>query len=646
MARTLYTSQGAPVDVGMELGRGGEGAVFELPAFRDQVAKLYHNPLDAKKQAKLRYMATTADAELLSYIAWPKETLHQSRGGPVLGFMMPKVSNRDAIHKVYSPAYRKQAYPSSAWDFLLFVARNIAASFKTVHAHGHVIGDVNQNSFMVGRDSKVVLIDSDSFQVNAQDALHFCTVGVPHFTPPELQSLPKFDGYARTPNHDNFGLALLIFHVLFGGRHPYSGVPLKDDVGNALEADIARFRYAYARDNHTRGFKPPPKSIPITMLPDAVESMFHLAFTEKGASGARPNAQQWVAALDGLRARLKKCAASSMHVYPDHLSACPWCALDKYGAPFFVDLGTTVKSTSSGFILTQTWAFIERVQAPAPVHIPSPDAFSTKAQPLPKGIPGPNTIYLYRVAVIAMAIAVAVGIPSLWFLALFAGVAGWNLVGGLGASKRQAERAIRDVAVQTARAEFNQRAEQLMREAGPEGFHARKTELSRLKNQLEAIPKAEQEELNQLQATAHERQKQRYLDSKYISDYPIPGVGAARKAALRSFGIETAADVTWDKVRAVRGFGEQRTRAVVDWKQNLERKFQFNPATAITVADKNAVKAKFAATRTSLEHQLARAPGELQQYTQRASTKATSLLPMVEAAAQRLAQAQADLAII
>lgn len=93
------------------------------------------------------------------------------------------------------------------------------------------MGDVNQNSFMVGRDSKVVLIDSDSFQINANGTLHLCEVGVSYFTPPELQTLSSFIGFERTENHDNFGLALLIFHVLFGGRHPYSGVPLISDAG-------------------------------------------------------------------------------------------------------------------------------------------------------------------------------------------------------------------------------------------------------------------------------------------------------------------------------------------------------------------------------------------------------------------------------
>ena len=34
--------------------------------------------------------------------------------------------------------------------------------FATAHEHGHVVGDVNHSFLYGGRDSKVVLIDSDS----------------------------------------------------------------------------------------------------------------------------------------------------------------------------------------------------------------------------------------------------------------------------------------------------------------------------------------------------------------------------------------------------------------------------------------------------------------------------------------------------
>jgi DNA-binding helix-hairpin-helix protein with protein kinase domain len=231
MMKTYVTGTGKTIEIGLELGKGGEGSAYEVPADHHWVAKLYneHHQPDALKQAKLRYMAAMADQELLSYAAWPQETLHETAHGPVVGFLMPKISGRVPIHMLYSPAHRRQEYPQAAWDFLLFAARNTAAAFDAIHQHGHVLGDVNQGNVLVGADSKVFLIDTDSFQINANGTIHLCKVGVAHFTPPELQGVASFDRVPRTSNHDNFGLALLIFHLLFGGRHPYSGKPLRDD---------------------------------------------------------------------------------------------------------------------------------------------------------------------------------------------------------------------------------------------------------------------------------------------------------------------------------------------------------------------------------------------------------------------------------
>ena len=456
MGRTVFTSKGTALEIGRELGRGGEGSVFEVAGLKDQVAKLYHKAPDLKKQGKLKFMASAADAQLISYVAWPQDTLHPSKGGPVIGFLMPRVAAKEAIHMVYSPAHRRQDYPKAAWDFLLFVARNIAASFEAVHSHGHVIGDVNQDSVMVGRDSKVVLIDSDSYQVDANGTLHLCEVGVSHFTPPELQSLSSFDEYTRTANHDRFGLALLIFHVLFGGRHPFSGVPQRNGVGDALETDIKHFRYTYARDSQARGFKPPPRSIPISIVPDAIESMFHAAFTETGAAGNRPTAQQWVAALDSLRGRLRKCGASPVHLYPDHLTRCPWCALEQEGVVYFVDLGTTVMPSASGFVLTQVWALIQAIPAPQALSIPSPHNYSVIAQPLPPGMTTEGTTLLYRVLAIGCATGVVVLAPGAWFLALIGGWAGWAAAGNVGSSVRSAEATKRKAALESAKDEYDQ----------------------------------------------------------------------------------------------------------------------------------------------------------------------------------------------
>ncbi|HDV2119244.1 TPA: helix-hairpin-helix domain-containing protein [Escherichia coli] len=572
MKPTLYTATGECVTPGRELGKGGEGAVYDINEFVDSVAKIYHTPPPALKQDKLAFMAATADAQLLNYVAWPQATLHGGRGGKVIGFMMLKVSGKEPIHMIYSPAHRRQRYPHCAWDFLLYVARNIASSFATVHEHGHVVGDVNQNSFMVGRDSKVVLIDSDSFQINANGTLHLCEVGVSHFTPPELQTLSSFVGFERTANHDNFGLALLIFHVLFGGRHPYSGVPLISDAGNALETDITHFRYAYASDNQRRGLKPPPRSIPLSMLPSDVEAMFQQAFTESGVATGRPTAKAWVAALDSLRQQLKKCPVSAMHVYPAHLTDCPWCALDNQGVIYFIDLGEEVITTGGDFVLAAIW-----------------------------------------------------------------------IIGSLTSKAYKAEVQQRREAFNRAKMDYDHLVRQIQQVGGLEGFIAKRTMLEKMKDEILGLPEEEKRALAALHDTARERQKQKFLEGFFIDVASIPGVGPARKAALRSFGIETAADVTRRGVKQVKGFGDHLTQAVIDWKASCERRFVFRPNEAITPADRQAVMAKMTAKRHRLESTLTVGATELQRFRLHAPARTMPLMEPLRQAAEKLAQAQADL---
>lgn len=218
--------------------------------------------------------------------------------------------------------------------------------------------------------------------------------------------------------------------------------------------------------------------------------------------------------------------------------------------------------------------------------------------------------------------------------------------GGGASSERNKERATRKSVADAAKREYDRLVDRAKREAGPEGFYARGAELSKMKDKLKVLPHAEQDELNRLQATAQERQKEKFMNSCFIDRASIPGVGPARTAALRSFGIETAADVTRNRVMQVRGFGESLTCAVVDWRQSCERQFQFNPAIAVSQSDRDAVRSKFAAKRSALERALAAGPSELQQLRQRAASQLTALTPQIRAAAQKLAQARADLNLL
>lgn len=646
MAKTFTSSTGATIQLGRELGRGGEGAVFELMPDCPFVAKVYLKPLDAKKQDKLRYMPTITSERLVKYVAWPQATITDGRNGPVVGYLMPKVAKHTDVQMLYSPAHRRQDHPKAAWDFLIYTARNVAAAFEVLHGDGHVLGDVNQGNVMVANDSTVVLIDSDSFQINAKGTIHYCEVGVAHFTPPELQGLSSFSGFTRSSSHDNFGLALLIFHILFGGRHPYSGVPLRNGVGEALEIDIKNFRYAYAKDAATRGISPPPRSIPLSILPDDIERMFHLAFTEAGTKGQRPTAQQWVAALDRLRKGLTRCATSKMHLYPGHMKDCPWCALEKQGVVYFVDLGTAFVKTNTGFDLVRVWALVEAIQIPKPIQTPHVSHTTKTGTPIPSTISTSGEINVVGILATVVAIMIAFVNLKIFYLAVFVAGLGWYL-GKPGENKElRAEHVRRKREKDSAQQTLDDLVRQANQVAGPSGHQSRKADLMRLRDEYKGLAEAERKELLHLQSTAEKRQRQNFLEKFFIDSADISGIGPARKSTLRSFGIETAADVTKSRVMQVKGFGESLTRALTDWKSACERRFSFNPAQALSAADKNTVRSKYGARESKLEQEIMEKLLDMKNFVLSVNSRSATVMEELEKSAGQLAQAEANLNVV
>ena len=162
---------------------------------------------------------------------------------------------------------------------------------------------------------------SDSFQISDGGRVYTCNVGVPEFTPPELQGRP-FRGLVRTQDHDEFGLAVLLFHLLFLGRHPFAGrwlgpgeMPLARAIGES--------RFAYGRDRALRQMDQPPGTPPIDIYSPGLALMFERSLT---APGFRPSSAEWATALEAVESGLIDCPADpEHHQYMRGLPFCPWC---------------------------------------------------------------------------------------------------------------------------------------------------------------------------------------------------------------------------------------------------------------------------------------------------------------------------------
>ncbi|KPC02083.1 hypothetical protein QO021_29950 (plasmid) [Pseudomonas amygdali pv. lachrymans] len=642
MARRLFAADGTALELVEVLGKGGEGSVFTLHGTRDLVAKVYHAPIDQEKQNKLTYMAGVHDQKLLKYAAWPQATLHESRGGPVVGFTMEKVGGMKPIQTLYSPAQRKQEFPQRGWDFLVYAARNTAAAFCALHDRGFIAGDVNHGNLYVGQSAVVKLIDCDSYQLFDGFTQHLCEVGVGTYTPPELQG-KSFRGIVRTPNHDSFGLGLLIWHLLMGGRHPYAGVPQKEGFGDTIEDNISEFRFAYSPSQSL--LIPPPNALPLSTLPSSIAGMFERSFTEAGLQAGRPTAHQWMAALDDLRSTLRPCAKSKLHTFPSHLSTCPWCLMDGKGVTYFTvtpiyapgeaNIGSPIK-------IGEVWAAITKVPVLEPVPIPTASNPTPQPDPLPLGVFSTTAKHIMGLSLTCITIAIwsVMGGYPLIYLTIIA--MSWLFVGQFGTKAKTEERQRRTLLRDAARKQHQDAVQALQADSGVDQITAKRELLNRLKLEFDTLAVREQKDLSALRSKAEQRQRTAYLERFYIEKAVLPGVGSAKRAALQSFGIETAAEINARKIMQIRGFGERITQVLMDWRDSHERNFRFNPATAISPADTQVVKNAVRKRAVEISALMVQGLKDIRQGPEVRDRALRRHLKTVQQAANELAQAEAD----
>ncbi len=573
--RTFCDLQGREAGLGRCLGRGGEGAVYSVPNWPNLVAKVYARRPDDHTGRKLGAMVQLGTDELMSFAAWPQNLLLDPRTGEVAGFFMPRVDGHREIHALYGPTDRKTAFPDASWAFLVRAARNLAAAFEAVHRHGHVIGDVNQANVVVSRQATVRLIDCDSFQIRHLGRTYPCRVGVALFTPPELHG-QRLDSVERTPDHDCFGLAVLVFQLLFMGRHPYTGRHPERAI--PVEAAIREGLFAFGAEARKRGWLPPPYSLSLADASAPVASLFHRAFGgEAGAGAARPSAAEWVAALDALEPTLVTCGDDPRHVYAGASGACPWCRLESEGGPSFFFLAPG--AAPDAFDLAATWHGVEAVHSPGPAPLPQP----------PPAPAAPDT-----------------GLSTLALRALR------GLFERLTDPAREAQEAARRQREVDAATDTVRRLEEQWRSlCACEPFDRLRKELEQAKAAIDALPATEQREWEELASPFRDLRLAPHLRTFTLEFARIPGLGPAELARLAARGVTTAADVTPERLMSIHGIDLELLRGLLLFKNVASRAFKFDPLTGIPGKDRRALEDRQARRREELVKRLQAGPQEL-----------------------------------
>jgi|SRR5688572_14554076 DNA-binding helix-hairpin-helix protein with protein kinase domain len=582
-------SNNNPIQLGRELGRGGEGAVFPVIGMPDLVAKIYLKPPAPLKVEKLRGMARRASPALLRVAAWPVDVLGDETG-TVRGFLMPKVSAREDVHELYSPKSRRRAFPGVDFRFLARVAANIARAFAQVHAVGNVIGDVNHGNALVGRDGTVVLIDCDSFQIRDGVRMFTCDVGVPLFTPPELAG-QAFRGLKRSANHDAFGLAVLLFHLLYLGRHPFAGKHADGEM--PIERAIAESRFVYGANAAQFGMSRPPGTLALGIFGEDIARLFESAFAPPGEM-PRPLAAQWIDALHALETRLSPCGVSPSHYYPGRGPGpgpdggdpgCCWCVFEHHtGLRLFAARKDTF-DTQGNAKLAPLWDAITAVPPPEraqPLEVPDFIELETKSRdplgPVPRAILSWVLVFLSGAAVLyqpgehvvlaAMTLGAAIALRW-WYRNASTRTetfqAGFR---ALLAARNRLARLVEEWNAIATDQRFDQRFERLL------------GELQSAKDELLALPARREERIKALFSTAAQQQQQRYLDQIRLDKAKLPNVSTQEISMLAAYDVDTAAEVL-NRGASVQGLiSGVAFREMMAWANACARNFQFDPARA------------------------------------------------------------------
>lgn len=334
-----YTDEnGKVITLGKQIAQGGEGTVYNCSTSSRLVAKIYRkDKLSKKKGEKLEVMCSLYDQEIANFSAWVKKVIYEN-GKPV-GFLMEKITQYEEIHLLYGTnADRQKYFPNAEWKFMVHAALNLAIAVDTLHERGIVIGDINQSNILVNDKAEIKLIDCDSYQVEHNGKRFICEVGVPEYTSPELQGC-SFKKVVRNQNHDCFGLAVMIFKILFFAKHPYSGCNAPSEIENAITGNYFCYARNYAYDT------PIYSALVKTLLNDKLKDLFERAFCD---STSRPTAKEWISALEEFEKNyITVCSGNNRHFFNKNSNKCIWCALKQNGLDYFEQAPAPKKTKST-----------------------------------------------------------------------------------------------------------------------------------------------------------------------------------------------------------------------------------------------------------------------------------------------------------
>jgi DNA-binding helix-hairpin-helix protein with protein kinase domain len=434
-------------------------------------------------------------------------------------------------------------------------------------------------------------------------------VGTPLFTPPELQG-KTFRGLHRTESHDRFGLAVLIFHLLFQGRHPFAGVFADGEM--PLERAIAESRFAYGAHAASLGMAQPPGTLALTTFGRPIARLFERAFAPPGGGEERPSAIEWIEALQSLEQELAACGRRPRHFHPGGADCC-WCAIeDRTGAQLFGE-GQEAVTDNDAVTAEALWKAIEGVQPPTELALPKfaeqeADSIAT-GQKWDKVV----DVFLDRLPTLLatgmVAVAIvgtsSIGVPKSLFL-IGAIVSAGIFVASAFTHRTHPSRTRRAL-----RIEWNRAIAQWRNHSSMGLFTSARLQLEQARRSIAELHVGERNELERLERLLELRQLDGYLATFETARGLFLEVTRSDIEKLASRGIRSAGDIRRRKGRLHELISKVATTELRSWAEKCAQSFMFDKRDPTYLADAAKIAAKYRREHAHLLEVLRQGPALL-----------------------------------
>lgn len=209
----LYDQTGKEVltiDASKEINRGGEGAIFQHPADKKLVVKVYHTGVKSSLNIAFAKELMKLGAEFIK----PLELFYTKAGG-IAGYSMKYLNvNKLFLLSTFNskPTCQKEGFTE---DFKKKVFENLTKSLEDAHKQGVVIGDLNPYNIFFSGKGEVFFIDTDSYQTMSKKHSGVLLPEVRDWTTHEINQ-----------STDYYAFCVLAFQSLTY-LHPYKGMHKK-----------------------------------------------------------------------------------------------------------------------------------------------------------------------------------------------------------------------------------------------------------------------------------------------------------------------------------------------------------------------------------------------------------------------------------